>query len=157
MHSQREVVQRQSTHIPMQKVEEDALHMDNIHMQRERTRKLHMRPTLKEAKQRQMGSSPMQKERLHMRRETHHMPRDTIQSPKEETPTQRDFKQRRNIWTRTRRDTRHRRFQTAPTRRDITQQPATTLQLEAIAHMQREIELLHLVSTPMLKDRIQLL
>lgn len=113
----------------MQKVEGDALHMDNIHTQKERTRKPHMRPTLKEAKQRQMGN-------IHM---------------------QRDFKQRRNIRARTRRDTRHRRFQTTPTRRDITQHPATTLQLEAIAHTRREMELLHPVSTPILKDSIQLL
>jgi hypothetical protein len=61
-HLQKEAAQKQSTHIPMQKVEGDALHMDNIHTQRERTRKLHMRPTLKEAKQRQMGNIHMQKE-----------------------------------------------------------------------------------------------
>lgn len=62
VHSPKEVTQRQSTHIPMQKVEGDALHMDNIHTQRERTRKPHMRPTLKEAKQRQMGNIHMQKD-----------------------------------------------------------------------------------------------
>jgi len=62
VHSPKEVVQRQSTHIPMQKVEEDALHMGNIHTQKERIRKLHMRHTLREAKQRQMDNIRMQKE-----------------------------------------------------------------------------------------------
>ena len=85
------------------------------------------------------------------------MQKEMVRKPLDRTPTLRDIKQKRNIWIHMQRDSRHRHSQTTPTLRDIIQQQAMTLLLVAIAPTQREMELLHLVSTPILKDRIQLL
>lgn len=79
VHSLKEASQRQSTHIPMQKVVRDALHMDNIHTQKEKPQKQDMQLTPRGNRLKPKVREAMLKDMTQLQVEAVLMPKDSIQ------------------------------------------------------------------------------
>jgi len=78
-HLLREASQRQSTHIPMQKVVRDALHTDNIHMQKEKPLRQDTQLTLKESRRKLKVREAMLKDMTPLQVEAVLIQKDNIQ------------------------------------------------------------------------------